>query len=221
MTQPVPGWYPDPEGNGQRYWDGHAWGLVAPASQPPPPTFPPTMPPPAPAPAGKARVVWIVLAVLVGAAALVGAYFVIPHGSKSQPVASTSTATASALPPPGTAVRDGKFEFLVTGIAPATWYGNPQPAGKYVMVTMQIRNIGNGPQTFFVENQRMVDDAGRQYAPAMGAMMAMRSGSATSRELNPGFGLEVQIPYDVPQGMRPAAMEFHDSMLSGGVKVGL
>jgi hypothetical protein len=186
--------------------------------------MPPTLPVPTPAPGGKARAVspWIIVAVLVGAAALVGAYFLIPHGGKSQSAASTPpTTTAPGLPPPGTAVRDGKFEFVVTGLAPATWYGNPQPAGQYLMVTLQVHNVGNGPQTFFVENQRMIDDAGRQYAPAMGAMMAMRSGSATSRELNPGFGLEVQIPYDVPQGMHPAAMEFHDSMLSGGVKVSL
>jgi hypothetical protein len=34
MPKPLatpPGWYPDPVGgNGQRYWDGHAWGPIAP-----------------------------------------------------------------------------------------------------------------------------------------------------------------------------------------------
>lgn len=35
---PGPGWYPDPAGGGgQRYWDGTAWGPVAPPPQPPPP----------------------------------------------------------------------------------------------------------------------------------------------------------------------------------------
>ena len=29
---PAPGWYPDPSGVGQRWWDGQAWG---PASPPP------------------------------------------------------------------------------------------------------------------------------------------------------------------------------------------
>jgi hypothetical protein len=34
---PQPGWYPDPAGGwGQRYWDGTAWGPVAPPPQPPP-----------------------------------------------------------------------------------------------------------------------------------------------------------------------------------------
>jgi hypothetical protein len=33
---PQPGWYPDPAGGwGQRYWDGSAWGPVAPTAPPP------------------------------------------------------------------------------------------------------------------------------------------------------------------------------------------
>ena len=41
-----PGWYPDPEGPGQRYWDGQAWGPRAPAvglrtAVSPAATFPP------------------------------------------------------------------------------------------------------------------------------------------------------------------------------------
>lgn len=29
---PPPGWYPDPHGGGQRWWDGNAWGPLAPDS---------------------------------------------------------------------------------------------------------------------------------------------------------------------------------------------
>lgn len=35
MNQPAPGWYPDPSGGGQRYWDGEKWGPIAPPSAPP------------------------------------------------------------------------------------------------------------------------------------------------------------------------------------------
>lgn len=39
MTQPPtppppPGWYPDPEGSGQRYWDGRAWSAASVAPTP-------------------------------------------------------------------------------------------------------------------------------------------------------------------------------------------
>jgi Protein of unknown function (DUF2510) len=42
-----PGWYPDPEGRGQRWWDGQAWGPRAPQSSASVPSFPPaaTFPP--------------------------------------------------------------------------------------------------------------------------------------------------------------------------------
>lgn len=36
----APGWYPDPSGEGQRYWDGKAWGPPAPAPAAPSSTRP-------------------------------------------------------------------------------------------------------------------------------------------------------------------------------------
>lgn len=33
----APGWYPDPNGEGQRYFDGTKWGPHAPTDKPPPP----------------------------------------------------------------------------------------------------------------------------------------------------------------------------------------
>jgi hypothetical protein len=42
MTRAIePGWYPDPQGPGQRYWDGQAWGPRAPQSSAYVPPFPP------------------------------------------------------------------------------------------------------------------------------------------------------------------------------------
>lgn len=32
---PTPGWYPDPMGTGQRYWDGNQWGPAEPSPAPP------------------------------------------------------------------------------------------------------------------------------------------------------------------------------------------
>ncbi len=32
----APGWYPDPQNRGQRWWDGTAWGPTAPTPTPPP-----------------------------------------------------------------------------------------------------------------------------------------------------------------------------------------
>jgi hypothetical protein len=48
MTRTIePGWCPDPEGQGQRWWDGQAWGPRAPQPSVSAPSFPPaaTLPP--------------------------------------------------------------------------------------------------------------------------------------------------------------------------------
>ncbi len=48
MTRAIePGWYPDPQGPGQRYWSGQAWGPRAPQPSAYAPPFPPaaTLPP--------------------------------------------------------------------------------------------------------------------------------------------------------------------------------
>lgn len=37
MTSPPPGWYPDPSGGIQRYWDGMQWTAAAAAPEPPMP----------------------------------------------------------------------------------------------------------------------------------------------------------------------------------------
>ncbi len=48
MTNAIkPGWYPDPESRGQRWWDGQAWGPRAPQAPASVPSFAPaaTFPP--------------------------------------------------------------------------------------------------------------------------------------------------------------------------------
>lgn len=35
MSSPAPGWYPNPSGQGQTYWDGQQWGPSAPMAPAP------------------------------------------------------------------------------------------------------------------------------------------------------------------------------------------
>jgi hypothetical protein len=48
--------------------------------------------------------------------------------------------------------------------------------------------------------------------------MWMNSGTG---DINPGNSIQVQAAFDVPPGTQPAELEVHDSMFSGGAKVGL
>lgn len=55
MNQPAPGWYPDPSGGGQRYWDGEKWGPIAPPSAPATQVI-----------VKRSNAGWIILAILIG-----------------------------------------------------------------------------------------------------------------------------------------------------------
>lgn len=115
QQSPPPGWYPDPAGGwGQRYWDGEAWGPVAP---------PPAQPPPAPPRrsgvlpaflAGLSPALLIVLLPLVccGACGVFGLIAASDHGTSRNNQSTTTTAEASAAAPPTT--TDKRSDYLST-----------------------------------------------------------------------------------------------------------
>jgi hypothetical protein len=89
----APGWYPDPSGDGtQRYWDGNAWGPVA-----PPPAAPPQPTPPAAPPVVviKKKRSMLSLLVLGGVALLAGSCIVSAIGGTGSKKSSTGSSTSS------------------------------------------------------------------------------------------------------------------------------
>ena len=82
-----------------------------------------------------------------------------------------------------------------------------------------VINIGNESQSFFAANQKLMDTAGREHSPDSKADMWIDKAILT--DINPGNQIEARVAFDVPQGTQPSAMELHDSMFSGGVKVSL
>ena len=120
-TQPAPqpGWYPDPGGQGQRYWNGVAWGPIAPPWQP--------MPPAAPSPQPKRRGVgWLIVVgvlILCPGSCIYGLVSHDDKSARSNTTTSSRTASTPAFSAPTTSVkpaarigqqvRDGKFAFEV------------------------------------------------------------------------------------------------------------
>ena len=119
----------------------------------------------------------------------------------------------------GTPVRDGKFEFVVFSVKRQVIPGH-QARGEWVVVTVSVTNIGNEPQSFFVQNQQLIDMMGREYAADSMVAMSLNQESMVL-DLNPGFDIEVALPFDVPKGTTLATMVLHDSMFSGGVTVSI
>ncbi|MFI6866305.1 DUF4352 domain-containing protein [Nocardia sp. NPDC050406] len=123
----------------------------------------------------------------------------------------------------GSAVRDGKFEFVVTRIEQgATSVGDgfwqADAKGVFVLVYVDVTNTGDRPQTYFGDNQRLIDDQEREFASNFDANAALNN-YGFHDELNPGHKISVVLAFDLPVGTVPASIEFHDSMFSRGVKV--
>jgi hypothetical protein len=197
----TPGWYPDPSGApGKRYFDGAQWAeqRVAPHKS-----------------TGKAWI-WIVAAVVLtfGGCSLLmsnvakqntGDGHTPGTGGGSQP----TTATAHLNEP----VRDGKFEFTVTSV-------NPNQHG-YFTVNVRVRNIGDGAQTLFAQNQKLIDGEGSTYDADTMAVYDFNQQSGGTVDLNPGLTTDMTIPFRVAPGATLTFVELHDSAFSGGAKVSL
>jgi Domain of unknown function (DUF4352)/Protein of unknown function (DUF2510) len=167
----------------QRYWNGTAWTdhRVAPAPGSP----------------GLSRnQKWLLLGLVIAGIitfAVVGVMTnnVAKENAGDGHVPGTGSGYIAADTPVGTGVpvRDGKFEFIVRGFADARGY---------VTVIMKVTNIGNEAQTFFPQNQKLIDASGRTFeADTMAVYDFNKEGII---ELNPGLGVEVAVPFKAPPG---------------------
>ncbi|WP_280455384.1 DUF4352 domain-containing protein, partial [Nocardia brasiliensis] len=124
----------------------------------------------------------------------------------------------------GTAVRDGKFEFVVSDVDTGVRrVGLQQAAGTFVVVTLAIRNISDEAKWFLPFGQRLFDAAGTAFDHNATATMwqAAQHSYNYSFELAPGQSATTQLVFDVPTESTPAHLELHDFVLSNGVAVRL
>lgn len=148
------------------------------------------------------------------------------------PVPSASGKAASSPAPKaaagaakfGTPVRDGKFEFTVTGVKTATKVGNEflskAAQGQFLIYSITVRNIGDQAQLFDASSQKLHDAAGKEYsADAEAGIYLGDAGNALLEQVNPGNSVRGQVVFDVPKGTTAATLELHDSPFSGGVDV--
>ncbi|MPV37849.1 DUF4352 domain-containing protein [Georgenia subflava] len=136
---------------------------------------------------------------------------------------SAPDATAAGV---GTPVRDGKFEFTVTGIEPGVAtvgneFLNEQAQGQFVLVHLTVANIGDEAQAFYDGNQTLVDTAGREHSANTAAGIYLEDNDMFFNDINPGNSVSGAVVFDIPVDAVPASITLHDSMFSGGVTVSL
>jgi hypothetical protein len=121
----------------------------------------------------------------------------------------------------GDPVSDGQFRFVVTDFSKASLQGDPPPMGQYVIAVVTVTNTGNEPRSFLVQNQKLIDVAGREYAGADMAADELHHQLTTVLKMNSGLSLTARMRFDVPKGTKMMAIELHESASSAGAKVSL
>jgi uncharacterized protein DUF4352 len=118
------------------------------------------------------------------------------------------------------AARDGKFEFTVNSVSTSRSLGGENAQGEYVILSMTVQNIGHVAQSYFSDNQKLVDSTGRLFSPDSMADIEA-NGKLDQVEINPGNHINVRLAFDVPPGTTPAQLVVHDSAFSGGATINL
>ncbi|GAA3809764.1 DUF4352 domain-containing protein [Cellulomonas soli] len=124
----------------------------------------------------------------------------------------------------GTPVRDGKFEFTVTGIEPGVSRVGDDMLGKdaqgqFLLVHLTVTNIGDEAQYFDGSSQKLLDAQGRTHSADSAAAIYLGDADSFLNQINPGNTVDGTVVFDVPADATPTALELHDSAWSGGVTV--
>ncbi len=138
-----------------------------------------------------------------------------PEGSGVQVVSLNQTA------------RDGPLAFTVTSfdcIGDALATGSAQATasagGRFCVADVTVRNESGATQRFRDAPQILVDSAGARHTPHAEAVAALNpAGEGAYDDIRPGKEVLVSLPWDVPVGAAPVALELHSEPSSRGVTV--
>ncbi|MGW5451000.1 DUF4352 domain-containing protein [Nocardia sp. NPDC003979] len=166
---------------------------------------------------------WVLGGFLLAVLALFGGCVALIGGAANEVAKSEQARSVAA--PAGTEVRDGKFAFTVTQVDPPVRTVGDNPylqktaQGEFVLVHVEVANVGDVAQQYFGANQKLIDAQGREFANDTSAEINVNDELVA--EINPGNKISVVLVFDVPTGTDPAAVEFHDSAFSNGARVAL
>ncbi|MEV1246680.1 DUF4352 domain-containing protein [Nonomuraea sp. NPDC050022] len=193
--------------------------------------------PPVPPPRKKSNAGFILFCIGAVGLVLFGgcALLVAAVGSSGKPATSVAEKTSDQprkseqeepkTPGLGTVVRDGKFSFKVTEIGTATKVGgeylSKRAQGKFLLVHITVKNVGDEAQAFNGGAQRLYDSEGKEYEASSEAAIYLEDSKSLYEDINPGNSVEGIVLFDVPKGMTPSSIELHDSIFSDGVKLSL
>lgn len=99
----------------------------------------------------------------------------------------------------------------------------PQKAdGQFCLVDVTVRNTGAEPVLLDPGAQQAIDAQGKQYPMSDRAAVFVNDGDPTLLEqIAPGASVPGVLPFDLPSGVSPVAVELREAVGSAGVRVPL
>jgi hypothetical protein len=144
----------------------------------------------------------------------------------------TGTVTSPAKPGTvaadiGTKVRDGAFEFVVTGVErPGKTLEGKVGArltaqGEFVIVRVDVTNVGSTVQRLGCACQFLFNDKGTRFAPSA-SILRTKDALKYVEWINPGATVkDASVLFDVSPGTKVDNIELHELPYSQGVTVKL
>jgi hypothetical protein len=132
-----------------------------------------------------------------------------------------------ARPKHPAAPSDGGFVFDVgtvkCGVASVGPAELPQAAkGQFCLVDLTVRNAGAEPALLDPGAQEAIDAQGRRYPESDRAAAFVNDRDPTLlEEIPPGKTVPGVLPFDLPSGVAPVAVQLRDKLGSAGVRVPL
>lgn len=127
----------------------------------------------------------------------------------------------------GTKVRDGKFEFVVTGVERVGKtitgeFSTKTAQGEFVIVRLNATNVGEEAQTLESSAQVLLNSKNQEFKASDAIFELKDADKFFLQNINPGNSVKgAPLLFDVAPGTKIASIELHDSLFSDGVKVKL
>ena len=126
----------------------------------------------------------------------------------------------------GTAVRDGKFQFVVSSVKCGVKrigdsFMGDKAQGQFCLVHIKVSNIGSESQTLDSSSQFGYDTKGHKFDTDDNAAVDLPQSQTFLNDINPGNKVNGEIVFDIPKGDKLTSLELHDSAFSDGVRVSL
>lgn len=84
--------------------------------------------------------------------------------------------------------------------------------GEFLIVDIEVENIGNGPQLLSDSFVRLVDEKGREFSPDTTAGIYLQQQSITFVTLNPGVTKQGKLVFDIPSDIKIANIKVSSSL---------